>query len=240
MTQSLSSKATDSREADLDTPVCYFTVISLLAAVAASLIGCATRDAVSNAPRPGDGIAEYRQIVDEGLKAMGAALASLDRVSTQTNRCSARVLAVFSKEVERLEVDSLRVRARSQAMQARGEAYFEHWHETLARVEDPRVRELAAQHRPQLQQSFANIKLASETTRDVFKPFLAGLRRLQTALGFGLDILQEASGNYQEDLAAGRSGTTALRNLCQVLARGSRVWVQELNRVSTRLGVGGP
>ena len=60
------------------------------------------------------------------------------------------------------------------------------------------------------------------------------------ALGSGLDILQEAFGNYQEDLAAGRSGTTALRNLCQVLARGSRVWVQELNRVSNRLRVGGP
>jgi len=56
----------------------------------------------------------------------------------------------------------------------------------------------------------------------------------------GLDILQEAFGNYQQDLAAGRSFASAFRNLCQVLARGSRVWVQELNRVSTRLRVGWP
>jgi hypothetical protein len=59
-------------------------------------------------------------------------------------------------------------------------------------------------------------------------------------LGAGLDILQEAFGNYQVDLAAGRSVASASRNLCQVLARGSRVWVQELNRVNTRLRVGSP
>jgi hypothetical protein len=54
----------------------------------------------------------------------------------------------------------------------------------------------------------------------------------------GLDILQESFGNYQSDLAAGRSAALALRNLCQVLARGSSVWMQEMNRVSTRLRVG--
>lgn len=56
----------------------------------------------------------------------------------------------------------------------------------------------------------------------------------------GLDILQEAFGNYQTDLAAGRPMASAFRSLCQVLARGSRVWVQELNRVSARLRVGWP
>lgn len=51
-----------------------------LAAVALSLAGCATNGAAPRRPRPGDGIAEYRQIVEEALGAMGAALRSLGRV----------------------------------------------------------------------------------------------------------------------------------------------------------------
>jgi hypothetical protein len=155
---------------------------SLLAAGVTTLVGCATHDAARRAPRPGDGIAEYQQIVDDALQAMGTALRSLDRVSAQPDRCSPKVLAAFSKEVERLEVESMQVRARSQAMQARGDAYFENWHENLARMKDPRVRERAEKHRPQLQQHFANLKLASDNAREAFKPFLSGLRRLQSAL----------------------------------------------------------
>ncbi len=56
----------------------------------------------------------------------------------------------------------------------------------------------------------------------------------------GLDIIQEAFSNYQDDLAGGRAGTTALRDLCSVLREGSQVWWQELNRVCSRLRVGWP
>jgi hypothetical protein len=56
----------------------------------------------------------------------------------------------------------------------------------------------------------------------------------------GLDILQEVFSNYEQDLAARRSVASALSNLCQVLARGTRVWLHELNKCSTRLRVGWP
>jgi hypothetical protein len=59
-------------------------------------------------------------------------------------------------------------------------------------------------------------------------------------LAAGLDILQEAFGNFQQDLAAGRAPASAFRDLCQVLARGSGVWGQQLNRVSARLRAGWP
>jgi hypothetical protein len=156
--------------------------VLLLAAVVTALAGCATPDDASQPPRPQDGIAEYRQIVKDAHEAMGAALRSLDQVSAQTDRCPPKVLAAFSKDLERLEVESIQVRARSQAMLARGDAYFENWHENLARVENPKVRELAQQRRPEFQRSFANIKRNSDTTREAFKLFLSGLRRLQTTL----------------------------------------------------------
>ncbi len=67
----------------------------------------------------------------------------------------------------------MRVRARSRAILAHGDAYFEHWQENLARMKDPRVRELAGKHRQELPQHFANIKRLAEKTGDTFKPFLA-------------------------------------------------------------------
>jgi hypothetical protein len=85
-----------------------------------------------------------------------------------------------------------------------------------------------------------------QTLRGAYSVFKSTLTPAQLQYGAndlaeieaGLDILQEAFAYHQADLAAGRSPASALRNLCQVLARGSRVWVQELNRVSTRLRVG--
>jgi hypothetical protein len=57
-------------------------------------------------------------------------------------------------------------------------------------------------------------------------------------LDAGLDIIQEAFTNYQEDIAAGQPGSMALNNMCRVLRQGSGVWLQELNKNCQRLRVG--
>jgi len=57
-------------------------------------------------------------------------------------------------------------------------------------------------------------------------------------LDAGLDILQEAFANYQDDVGAGRSPNWALRNMCQVLSQAAGVWLQEFNQDCNRLRVG--
>jgi hypothetical protein len=57
-------------------------------------------------------------------------------------------------------------------------------------------------------------------------------------LNAGLDIIQEAFANYQDDLAQGRLPGLALNDLCRVLQASSNVWLQELNRDCARLRVG--
>jgi hypothetical protein len=56
----------------------------------------------------------------------------------------------------------------------------------------------------------------------------------------GLGILQEAFGNYEQDVAAGQNPTTAFRTMCRVLERATGVWLQEFNRAGTRLRIGWP
>ena len=57
-------------------------------------------------------------------------------------------------------------------------------------------------------------------------------------LNTGLDIIEGAFDNYLEEVAAGRSEDAALVNLCRVVREGSILWVQKLNKTSSRLKIG--
>jgi hypothetical protein len=131
---------------------------------------------------PNNGIAEYRQIATVADQAIRRALDCLAAVGVQSNQCPPAVLTNLCAEVQRLQVESIQVRARSQAMQARGDAYFEQWHENMAKVKDPQIRAVAEAKRPQLQESFQKIKALSQESREAFNPFLSDLRQLRNAL----------------------------------------------------------
>jgi hypothetical protein len=156
--------------------------LSVLALLIITLCGCATKEASKSEPQQQNGIYEYHQITIDAIATVEVALKSLDLVSAQTNPCPARVVEAFAGDVQRLQVESLEVRAHARAIEARGDAYFDNWSENLARVNDPRVRELANRNRPQLRQSFTKIKLTSQETGAAFRSFFSGLRKLRTYL----------------------------------------------------------
>ncbi len=86
----------------------------------AALTACATHRA-GPTTKPGSGVAEYRQIVVFSLHSIDMTLASLERLTIEPNRKS---FDAFNERVHQREVDSVGVRARAQAMEARGDAYF--------------------------------------------------------------------------------------------------------------------
>ncbi len=67
-------------------------------------------------------------------------------------------------------------------MQARGDAYFENWHQNVASIDDPEIRASAQRHRAELQRSFRAIQLTLQRVRESFQSFLTGLRDLRTTL----------------------------------------------------------
>ncbi len=163
-----------------------FLLASFLSSLAAVLlaVGCAsqTNGKTTSKPRPGSRIAEYRQATGKAQKAVDTALEVLATVSTQSNGCPPNVLSNFSAEVRQLQVGSVQMRARTEAMQARGDAYFQHWRQNMEQVQDPQVRALAEQNKPHLQQSFDQIKQLSQEGRAAFQPFITALRKLRNAL----------------------------------------------------------
>jgi hypothetical protein len=146
------------------------------------LTGCATRQTSQDTPTPGEGLTEYHQLAVRFQESLGALIGALDQLRAQTNDCAPGVVENFSEKVEKLHVESVQVRARAQAIEARGTAYFQHWEDTLARVADARKRELAVQHHRELEQSFHQLKMASQQTRVAFRPFSSGVRQLRNTL----------------------------------------------------------
>jgi DNA repair exonuclease SbcCD ATPase subunit len=188
------------------------------------LAGCASNDPNPNVPRPRNGIAEYQQIASEARRSMEKALDALKQVSTHTVPLPPRAVKTYSDAAERLEVESLRVRARSQAMQARGKAYFENWQENLERIKDARVRSLAQQHRAELEQDFDKIRQTSQETREAFEPFLSGLRQLRTALekdpkAMAADSTRALVNSTTEKGREVEKGLAAIRNELDEMAR---------------------
>ena len=152
------------------------------AAVAAVLIGCASTDTARKEPTLRDDFQEYRQIVVQATGLVDTTMRAVDEMSAQANRDPRPAYQAFAKAVHRLEVDSITVRARTQAMRARGDAYFEHWEKYLAGVDNEQVRQLAEQHRPELKQSFEQAQQASQQVREVFRPFLSDVQKLRAVL----------------------------------------------------------
>ena len=143
--------------------------------------GCATREHTASTPRPGSGVQEYRQLTGESVTAVLTALQWLEQISAQPRRCPPRLVSGFAKQVERLEVNSIRVRARAQAIRARGDAYFEAWtggNDQLSAV-PPRP---APEHLAQLRENFTRIKQTSQEAGETFRPFFNGLRNLRSEL----------------------------------------------------------
>jgi hypothetical protein len=150
--------------------------------------GCATQKF--------SGVEEYKQLTKRGSAAVQNAIHSLEKVSVPAGRPSPKLIANFESDLQRLQVDSIQVRARTRAIRARGDAYFADWSENIAKINDPKVRAAAASSRPQLEAAFNQIKLASQKAGAAFDPFLSGLQKLRVELEVRPEAI--ASGADQE------------------------------------------
>lgn len=146
------------------------------------LLGCATAGKSAKAPTPRDDFREYRQLVVQAMSDVDRTLHALDELSIQALKDPRPAYAAFAKAVHRLEVDSIKLRSRTQAMRARGGAYFEYWEKYLAGVDNEQVRALAEQRRPELRQCFEQAQKGSQQVREEFRPFLTDLQRLRAVL----------------------------------------------------------
>jgi small-conductance mechanosensitive channel len=163
--------------------------------------GCAAPSGSSSAPKPGSGIAEYRQVAREAHRSVAAvvdSLAALPRSSAPPD------LARFDRALGQLELTSVTARSRAEAIIARGQSYFEEWKENLTSITNQATARAETERYNRLLDCFGRVRQRSGEVREEFRPFMANLREFRARLDRPLEAAAGKSfGQELDGLTAG-------------------------------------
>lgn len=169
------------------------------------LAGCGTTSGYKQADKTSEGIAEFREEIVKGKKAVDDTMKSLDQIAASATTDPRKAFEKYSKSVSNLESTAGKVRDRGQDMKAQGKAYFAQWEKQMAEVKSEEVRTLAASRKAKLQATFDAIAKASEPLKAEFGPWMSGLKDLEKFLGNDLTIagVDAAKGLFAKTRADG-------------------------------------
>lgn len=181
--------------------------------------GCATSESGARAPRPGDGLREFQRLVLDLRKDATRTRQAVQALATAIQKNSPAVYARFDDSLQRLEVVSIKARARVEAMEKRGEAYFEEWKEEISGAADETARRAAQARFAELHQHFEALLKDAGQLRQAFRPFLEGVRRLRSTLGPEPEFVAivQAVPTCRQIVADGQQAGVALDQLLKTL-----------------------
>lgn len=191
---------------------CLALVVSLLISA-----GCATSGSDARPPRPGDGLREYQRLVLDLRQDVTLTRQAVEALAAATQQNSGGAYARFDKALQRLEVVSIKARARVEAMEKRGEAYFEEWAEEISNISND--RRVAEERFGELHRHFETILKDVGQVRQAFRPFLDGSRRLRTALGTKptFKAIEQAKPTFAQIVSDGQQAGAAMDQLLATL-----------------------
>ena len=173
-------------------------------------------------PKPGSGIAEYREVTRNAHRAVAETVKSLEALAQPHAQTSSPhpALRGFDRTFHQLELTSVKTRARAEAIIARGQAYFDEWRANLVGMTNQAT---ARAEYDRLFEHFQRVRERSGEVREEFRPFMAGLREFRARL----DRPSESPGG-------GSELSTLNPQLSDLIAGGRRV-LEKLETVSTAL-----
>jgi hypothetical protein len=183
--------------------------------------GCASRSMNSSTPKPGSGIAEYREVARQAHRSVAATVRSLEALAQPPARSSAPhpALPGFDRAFHQLELTSVKARARAEAIMARGQTYFDEWEVNLSRMTNATTASAEAERYSRLREHFERVRQRSGEVREEFRPFMSKLREFRAHL----------------DKPANATGDDSSRAQLEGVTAGGRRVLQTLESVSTAL-----
>ena len=181
--------------------------------------GCATPGTVSNPARPGDGLRAYQRLVLDLRKDATLTRKAVEALGAATQQNSGTTYARFAVSLQRLEVISIKARARVEAMEKRGEAYFEEWTEEISGTAGEEARRAAKERFAELHRHFEAILNDTAQVRQKFRPYLERLRELRTKLGPKpmFAAIESGKPDYAQFASAGRQAEESMSQLLKTL-----------------------
>lgn len=163
---------------------------------------------------PGHGIAEYRETARMARGAVKDTLHSLEALGRPHphGQHGHPALEEFDDALLRLELTSVKARARAEAILARGRDYFEEWHQHLNHLTNGAAARAGERQYGRLHDHFVRVEEASAGVKAVFRPYLDQLRELRARFDRRPDLDPGATHRHevQEALASGHRVLQAL------------------------------
>ena len=156
-----------------------------LAAMLAALAGCAS----DNYQKGGDaaaGLTESANRIEQSKGKIDATLASLNSLVAASQGDLVPQFKKYSSAVSDLESSAKNVDSKVEDMRGSGNEYFKAWDEQLATIKNEDIKSRSAARKTEVQERFTNIKRTYVEAGDAFKPFMANLKDIQTALATDL------------------------------------------------------
>jgi hypothetical protein len=153
---------------------CWSLALLLLVA------GCSAPVEGPSIPKTGSGLVEYREVTRQAHGVVTDTVDSLEQLAGGAG--FDRRLARFDRAFEKLELTSVKARARAEAIIARGQNYFDEWQEQLGVATNQSTAQLETGHYQRLFDHFTRIRHSSSAVREEFRPFMASLRQFRARL----------------------------------------------------------
>jgi hypothetical protein len=152
-----------------------------LAAAFAVLTGCSSEPA-SPAAATGAKITEAAAKINEGSAKIDTTLAALNDLVSNPQGDLAPKFEKFNVSVDELQSAAINVSNRVAEMRASGNDYFKNWDQQLAEIKNEDIKNRSAERKNQVMKEFTDIKLAYTKASMAYRPFMADLRDVQSAL----------------------------------------------------------
>jgi hypothetical protein len=181
------------------------------AAVPAAARQQATLASDVQSPRSGiatwQGVADLRQDIMRSKAQINSAVDSLNQLNAQGGGDLRPAYDEFDRELVSTELQSQKMRLRSETMRNRGRDHFRSWQEQSLMISDPTIRTQAEQRLAAVRADFQRIVASMQDARDSFGPLMSGLvdirRYLSTDLTpRGVGAIGPAVRKANEDAAA--------------------------------------
>ena len=142
---------------------------------------------------------------------------TVEALASAAQKKSGAAYARFDDALQRLEVVSIKARARVEAMEKRGEVYFEEWAVEFSNTSND--RRVAQERFAELHGHFQAILKDTGQVRQAFRPFLEGLRGLRTKLGQkpAFAAIETAKPDFAQLASAGRRAEESMEQLSKTL-----------------------
>jgi SMC interacting uncharacterized protein involved in chromosome segregation len=167
------------------TKLIQLTTNLALASALAVLAGCASGN-YEKGSSTAAGLSESADKISAGKTKIDVALNSLNDMVSNPQVDLVPKFKKFNTAVSDLESTAKHVSDSVASMRGTGKEYFQKWDEQLATIKNEDIKSRSTERKNEVQTKFTNIKKTYEETAMAFKPFMAELKDIQSALSTDL------------------------------------------------------